>query len=56
LLRVFDQVAEPIHSCIFNNEQEAQTLAALRDVLLPRLMSGSLHIPDAEELIEAVAA
>lgn len=31
---------------------ENQTLAATRDTLLPRLMSGKLHVKDAEKLLE----
>ena len=30
---------------------ESQTLAKLRDTLLPKLMSGELRIPDAAELV-----
>ena len=32
---------------------EAETLAALRDTLLPKLISGELRIADAEALVEA---
>lgn len=35
--------------------KENQTLATLRDTLLPRLMSGDLRIPTAREQVEAVA-
>jgi type I restriction enzyme S subunit len=31
-----------------------QTLAALRDTLLPRLISGQLRLPEAQALTEAV--
>ena len=31
VLNGFDLIVGPIHSCIFNNEQKAQTLAILRD-------------------------
>jgi type I restriction enzyme S subunit len=34
--------------------EEANTLAALRDALLPRLMSGELRIHDAEAQVEEV--
>jgi type I restriction enzyme S subunit len=34
---------------------ESQTLAAIRDLLLPRLMSGEIRVRDAEKLVEAVA-
>lgn len=35
--------------------EENQTLAALRDTLLPRLMSGELRVGEAKEQVEAVA-
>jgi type I restriction enzyme S subunit len=35
-----------------NNEIQAQTLATLRDTLLPRLISGQLRLPEAESQIE----
>lgn len=35
-------------------EQESETLAATRDALLPRLMSGELRVRDAERQVEAV--
>lgn len=34
--------------------QESRTVAALRDVLLPELLSGRLRVPDAREHVEAV--
>lgn len=37
------------------NELQAQTLAALRDTLLPRLISGQLRLPQAESQLAAVA-
>ena len=36
----------------FNNELQNATLSNLRDILLPKLISGQLTIPDAENLIE----
>jgi type I restriction enzyme S subunit len=33
-------------------ERESRTLAALRDALLPRLISGELRVKDAEWLLE----
>ena len=34
---------------ILNNLHESQTLAALRDTLLPKLMSGELWVRDAKQ-------
>ncbi len=39
---------------VWCNVAESQTLASLRDLLLPRLLSGTLRIPDAERLVDAV--
>ena len=35
-----------------NTEQQAQTLATLRDTLLPRLISGQLRLPDIEHALK----
>lgn len=35
-----------------NNELQKQTLATLRDTLVPKLISGELRVPDAEKLVE----
>ena len=50
-----DQVA-PIQRRVFENEQQALNLTELRDTLLPRLMSGKLHIPEIQETVRVVAA
>lgn len=35
--------------------KEADALAALRDALLPKLISGEIRVKDAEKFVEAVA-
>jgi type I restriction enzyme S subunit len=40
----FEQVVRPIYVRIVRNERESRTLAALRDMLLPKLLSGNLRI------------
>jgi type I restriction enzyme S subunit len=52
LLNNFLDVANPIFARLAENEKQAQTLATLRDTLLPRLISGQLRLPDAEALLE----
>jgi hypothetical protein len=37
------------------NRNQSQTLAQLRDALLPRLISGRLRVPDALREVEAHA-
>ena len=44
-----------IQQKIAENHQQAQTLATLRDTLLPRLISGQLRLPEAESLIAECA-
>jgi type I restriction enzyme S subunit len=44
-------MASPLFARIVENERQAQTLASLRDTLLPRLISGQLRLPSAEEAI-----
>ena len=39
-----------------SNSEESQTLAKLRDVLLPKLISGELRIQQAEKMVEEAIA
>jgi len=39
---------------IGTNERQSETLAATRDLLLPKLMSGEIRIKDAEKVVEMV--
>lgn len=50
-----DRVIRPMFDAFVQRELESQTLAALRDSLLPRLMSGELRVGEAREQIEEVA-
>jgi type I restriction enzyme, S subunit len=47
----FEQRLEPVDSRIEVNDRESRTLAALRDTLLPKLMSGELLVKDAEKFV-----
>ncbi|WP_417818743.1 restriction endonuclease subunit S [Tritonibacter scottomollicae] len=44
----FETITTPFFAKIKANGQENQTLAALRDLLLPKLMSGEIRLKDAE--------
>lgn len=46
ILRSFGQVVEPMDARVVITAQESRTLAALRNTLLPKLLSGELRIPD----------
>ena len=50
VLLAFNEVASSIHNRIRENAEQAQTLATLRDTLLPRLISGKLRMPEAQKL------
>ena len=47
----FGGMVTGIQQKIAANHQQAQTLAQLRDTLLPKLISGQLRLPEAEELL-----
>lgn len=47
-LRAFDEIVTPMFDAITANEAESIRLAALRDTLLPRLMSGELDVSGLE--------
>lgn len=52
ILIAFNQKADPIHDKWYENQLQNQTLTALRDALLPKLISGELQIKDAEKILE----
>jgi type I restriction enzyme, S subunit len=54
VLTQFSVVVGPWWRQIVHNTRESHTLAALRDTLLPKLLSGELHVKDAENKIAAV--
>ena len=45
-MKSFDEIVGPMFESILSNQKENIKLAELRDVLLPRLMSGELDISD----------
>jgi len=49
----FDKQATTWFAKMRQNGLESRTLAALRDALLPKLLSGELRVPAAAKLVEA---
>ncbi|WP_272975961.1 restriction endonuclease subunit S [Deinococcus geothermalis] len=49
----FEAMLVPLDDCIEVAAVESHTLAALRDTLLPKLISGELRVPDAARFLEA---
>ncbi|TRO23441.1 restriction endonuclease subunit S [Ectopseudomonas mendocina] len=56
VLDAFANIAEPLFERLIENERQAQTLTQLRDTLLPRLISGQLRLPEAEQCVEEALA
>lgn len=52
----FGEVLSPLFARLRHNSEKANNLAILRDTLLPRLISGRMHIADAEAELEKVTA
>jgi len=55
LAQQYCQIVDPLVEKIIDNQRQAQTLATLRDTLLPRLISGQLRLPDAEQQLKDLA-
>jgi len=47
-------LVEPLFQRIKYSSEEQTTLTALRDTLLPRLISGKLRVPEAEAMLMEV--
>jgi type I restriction enzyme, S subunit len=44
-VRTYDSIVDPLFNRVLSATQESNSLAALRDSLLPKLLSGELHVP-----------
>jgi type I restriction enzyme S subunit len=53
LMNAADALIGPLFDKMLAHDLEARTLATLRDLLLPKLLSGQLRIKDAEKAVEA---
>jgi type I restriction enzyme S subunit len=51
----FEAIARPMRSSVEERLKESRTLAALRDTLLPKLISGELRLANAERVVEAAS-
>ncbi len=54
LSEAFEREVSPMFNRILDLTRENQTLATLRDTLLPRLMSGELRVGEAKERVEEI--
>ena len=55
LVDVFSDLASPVLDHIHSNKEQNRALAQIRDILLPKLISGEIRIADAETAVGAVA-
>jgi len=54
VIEICSRLARPLLAKMAENERESRTLAALRDVLLPKLISGELRMKTAERIVAEV--
>jgi len=54
VVAAFDAISGPLDTMIERNENESRTLTALRDALLPKLISGGLRVQGIEQLVEGL--
>jgi len=52
VIHAFEHANGPVDKQIENVERQAAVLAALRDALLPKLLSGEIRVPEAEQAVE----
>ncbi|MBF8476583.1 restriction endonuclease subunit S [Klebsiella variicola] len=53
LIKEFSRLVSPMLIGMADKERSSQSLAQLRDTLLPKLISGELRVPDAERIVGA---
>ncbi len=55
VLTSFTRLAVSLYRQLAENERESRSLAQLRDTLLPKLISGEVRVPDAEQILGEAA-
>lgn len=55
VMKVADALIGPLFEKVIANDLESKTLGSLRDLILPKLMSGELRVSDAEKLMGQAA-
>jgi type I restriction enzyme S subunit len=51
VIRAYENAARSLDQAIEKNGKQSLTLAAIRDALLPKLISGEIRIKDAEQIV-----
>lgn len=52
----FDSIAMPMRDWVASADRESRSLAELRDLLLPKLLAGEVHVAETKRLPEEVAS
>jgi type I restriction enzyme S subunit len=52
VVQAFDAFARPLYARLYESDVESRTLAAIRDALLPELLSGEIRIKDAGRFLK----
>ena len=55
LLRAAESMIDPMIDGCNDNSLNSHALSQTRDLLLPKLLSGEIHLQEAEKTVEAVA-
>lgn len=55
MVTAFEAATMPLRRRVHQAEEENETLARLRDLLLPELLSGRIRVPEAREAVEEAA-
>ena len=55
VLTAFGRAVDAIDGRVVVGEQESRTLSAIRDALLPKLISGEMRVPETERILEAAS-
>ncbi len=56
LISYYESISRPFFEKIVANRAKISNITILRDILLPRLISGQLRLPDAESMVEEATA
>ena len=52
IIEAFEGLVYPMDQSIENNENQSRTLSQIRDVLLPKLLSGEICVDDVDKRLE----
>jgi len=48
----FERIIQPILRKVIDNRKQSPTLASIRDIILPKLISGQIRVKGAEKFVE----